>query len=228
MIEVKNLVKRYGDRNVVDDLSFQVEKGQIVGFLGPNGAGKSTLMKIIAGLKEAEQGQVFYNGETVISKENLGALIEEPAIYKNLSAFDNLKTKALLYGIDDEQIRDILNKVGLQNAGKKRAGKFSVGMKQRLGIGMALLTKPAFLILDEPTNGLDPAGTVELLALIKELSTQGMTILLSSHQLNVISQVADQIVILDKGKIRYDDRRENVVDLDRKFFEIVHGGVLDA
>ena len=127
-----------------------------------------------------------------------------------------------------EQIRDILNKVGLQNAGKKRAGKFSVGMKQRLGIGMALLTKPAFLILDEPTNGLDPAGTVELLALIKELSTQGMTILLSSHQLNVISQVADQIVILDKGKIRYDDRRENVVDLDRKFFEIVHGGVLDA
>ena len=93
---------------------------------------------------------------------------------------------------------------------------------------MALLTKPAFLILDEPTNGLDPAGTVELLALIKELSTQGMTILLSSHQLNVISQVADQIVILDKGKVRYDDRRENVVDLDRKFFEIVHGGVLDA
>lgn len=131
-------------------------------------------------------------------------------------------------GIDDDQIRDILNKVGLQNAGKKRAGKFSVGMKQRLGIGMALLTKPAFLILDEPTNGLDPAGTAELLALIKELSTQGMTILLSSHQLNVISQVADQIVILDKGKVRYDDRRENVVDLDRKFFEIVHGGALDA
>ena len=134
----------------------------------------------------------------------------------------------LLNGIDDDQIRDILNKVGLQNAGKKRAGKFSVGMKQRLGIGMALLTKPAFLILDEPTNGLDPAGTAELLALIKELSTQGMTILLSSHQLNVISQVADQIVILDKGKVRYDDRRENVVDLDRKFFEIVHGGALDA
>lgn len=134
----------------------------------------------------------------------------------------------MLYGIDDDQIRDILNKVGLKNTGKKRAGKFSVGMKQRLGIGMALLTKPAFLILDEPTNGLDPAGTVELLALIKELSTQGMTILLSSHQLNVISQVANQIVILDKGKVRYDDRRENVVDLDRKFFEIVHGGVLDA
>lgn len=134
----------------------------------------------------------------------------------------------MLYAIDDEQIRDILNKVGLQNAGKKHAGKFSVGMKQRLGIGMALLTKPAFLILDEPTNGLDPTGTAELLALIKELSMQGMTILLSSHQLNVISQVADQIVILDKGQIRYDDRRENVVDLDRKFFEIVHGGALDA
>ncbi len=227
-IKIQKISKSFKTSQVLDEVSFVIKSGTVCGLLGINGAGKSTLMKIIAGLKDAEQGQVFYNGETVIPKENLGALIEEPAIYKNLSAFDNLKTKALLYAIDDDQIRDILNKVGLQNAGKKRAGKFSVGMKQRLGIGMALLTKPAFLILDEPTNGLDPTGTAELLALIKELSTLGMTILLSSHQLNVISQVADQIVILDKGQIRYDDRRENVVDLDRKFFEIVHGGALDA
>lgn len=222
-VKIQGISKKFKDDPVLEEITFTIASGTICGLLGINGAGKSTLMKIIYALERADKGKVFYDGDIVVPKERLGALIEEPAIYKNLSAFDNLKTKGLLYGEDATKIRATLEKVGLKDAKKKRAGKFSVGMKQRLGIGMALLTEPSLLILDEPTNGLDPKGTAELLEFIKDLSAKGMTILVSSHQLDVITKVADQIVILDKGKIRYDALNDARIDLNKKFFEIVQG-----
>ncbi|WP_105144333.1 ATP-binding cassette domain-containing protein, partial [Streptococcus suis] len=149
---------------------------------------------------------------------DIGALIESPAIYLNLSAFDNLKTRALLHDIPDERIYEVLQLVGLSDTGKKKAGHFSLGMKQRLGLGMAIITNPDLLILDEPTNGLDPDGIKELLNLIRDLKKSGMTVLLSSHQLSEVSKIADQIVILNQGKIFYDDINKNSNDLEKLFF----------
>ena len=203
-ITVKQLSKSYKDKTILDNITFTIETGTVCGLLGVNGAGKSTLMKILFGLVQKSSGEIRFD-RSYKNKFLLGALIEAPAIYHNLSAFDNLKTKALLYDIPDSKIFETLEIIGLSNTGKKKAGKFSLGMKQRLGIGMAILTDPQFLILDEPTNGLDPDGINELLDLIRSLKAKGMTILVSSHQLLEISKVADHILILD-------------------FFNIVHGG----
>ena len=151
-------------------------------------------------------------------------MIEEPAIYKNLSAFGNLKTKALLYGIPDAQIYDTLETIGLANTAKQKAGKFSLGMKQRLGVGMAILNNPNFLILDEPTNGLDPDGITDLIQVIRALGDRGITILVSSHQLAVISKIAQHLLILHDGKICYDGPNADLEQLEKTFFTRVHGG----
>lgn len=222
-ITVKQLSKSYKDKTILDNITFTIESGTVCGLLGVNGAGKSTLMKILFGLVQKSSGEIRFV-ESSKNKHLLGALIEAPAIYHNLSAFDNLKTKALLYDIPDSKIFETIEIIGLSNTGKKKAGKFSLGMKQRLGIGMAILTDPQFLILDEPTNGLDPDGINELLDIIRSLKAKGMTILVSSHQLIEISRVADRILILDKGKIQYDGENKNVDSLERLFFKIVHGG----
>ena len=225
---IQNLRKSYKDREILKDISFKIEEGTICGLLGVNGAGKSTIMKILFGLERADSGEVLFNGKPEEIGENnrceIGALIESPAIYLNLSAYDNLKTRALLYSIADERIQEVLQLVGLADTGKKKAGHFSLGMKQRLGLGMAIITNPDLLILDEPTNGLDPEGIKELLNLIRKLKQSGMTILLSSHQLSEVSKVADKIVILNQGKIFYDDINKNSNDLEKLFFRIVHGG----
>ncbi|KGR72118.1 ATP-binding cassette domain-containing protein [Streptococcus phocae subsp. salmonis] len=225
---VKNLRKSYKDKDVLRGVSFKIEEGTICGLLGINGAGKSTIMKILFGLERADSGEVIFNGKhKTVGKGNkfdVGALIESPAIYSNLSAFDNLKTRALLHGISDKRIYEVLQLVGLADTGKKKAGHFSLGMKQRLGLGMAIITNPDLLILDEPTNGLDPDGIKELLNLIKKLKKSGMTILLSSHQLSEVSKVADKIVILNQGEIFYDDTNKDSNDLENLFFKIVHGG----
>ena len=225
-ITVKQLSKSYKDKTILDNITFttkgladeatneqfEAEYRQALG-----------LKKILFGLVQKSSGEIRFDGSSK-NKHLLGALIEAPAIYHNLSAFDNLKTKALLYDIPDSKIFETLEIIGLSNTGKKKAGKFSLGMKQRLGIGMAILTDPQFLILDEPTNGLDPDGINELLDLIRSLKAKGMTILVSSHQLLEISKVADHILILDKGKIQYDGENKNVDSLERLFFKIVHGG----
>ena len=150
-ITVKQLSKSYKDKTILDNITITIESGTVSGLLGVNGAGKSTLMKILFGLVQKSSGEIRFDGSSK-NKHLLGALIETPAIYHNLSAFDNLKTKALLYDIPDSKIYETLEIIGLSNTGKKKAGKFSLGMKQRLGIGMAILTNPQFLILDEPTN----------------------------------------------------------------------------
>lgn len=225
---IKNLRKSYKDKEVLKNVSFRIEEGTICGLLGINGAGKSTIMKILFSLESADSGEVIFNGEYKTpegtDRFDIGALIESPAIYLNLSAFDNLKTRALLHGISDERILEVLHLVGLDDTGKKKAAHFSLGMKQRLGLGMAIITNPDLLILDEPTNGLDPDGIKELLNLIMTLKKSGMTILLSSHQLSEVSKVADKIVILNKGKIFYDDINNGTNDLENLFFRIVHGG----
>ena len=223
ILRTNTVSKKYINYYAVDKVSISIQKGEIYGLIGENGAGKSTLMKILFGLVQKSSGEIRFDGSSK-NKHLLGALIEAPAIYHNLSAFDNLKTKALLYDIPDSKIFETLEIIGLSNTGKKKAGKFSLGMKQRLGIGMAILTDPQFLILDEPTNGLDPDGINELLDLIRSLKAEGMTILVSSHQLLEISKVADHILILDKGKIQYDGENKNVDSLERLFFKIVHGG----
>ena len=223
-IQVQKLRKSYKDREVLKNISFEIKEGSICGLLGINGAGKSTIMKIIFGLENADSGAVIFNGVKNAGTYEIGALIETPAIYMNLSAFDNLKTRALLYDISDERINEVLNLIGLSNTGKKKAGSFSLGMKQRLGLGMAIITSPDLLILDEPTNGLDPNGIKELLNLMISLKKSGMTILLSSHQLYEVSKVADKIVILHDGQIFYDGSNVQSDDLESLFFRIVHGG----
>lgn len=223
-IQVQKLRKSYKDREVLKNISFEIKEGSICGLLGINGAGKSTIMKIIFGLENADSGEVIFNGGKNAGIYEIGALIETPAIYMNLTAFDNLKTRALLYDISDERINEVLNLIGLSNTGKKKAGSFSLGMKQRLGLGMAIITSPDLLILDEPTNGLDPDGIKELLNLMISLKKSGMTILLSSHQLYEVSKVADKIVILHDGQIFYDGSNVQSDDLESLFFRIVHGG----
>ena len=223
-IQVQKLRKSYKDREVLKNISFEIKEGSICGLLGINGAGKSTIMKIIFGLENADSGEVIFNGGKNAGIYEIGALIETPAIYMNLTAFDNLKTRALLYDISDERINEVLNLIGLSNTGKKKAGSFSLGMKQRLGLGMAIITRPDLLILDEPTNGLDPDGIKELLNLMISLKKSGMTILLSSHQLYEVSKVADKIVILHDGQIFYDGSNVQSDDLESLFFRIVHGG----
>lgn len=226
-IQIKHIKKVFKDKEVLNDISFTIESGSICGLLGVNGAGKSTLMKILYGLESQSAGEILFDGKTskeIKDDKKFGALIESPAIYMNLSAFDNLKTKALLYDIPDETIRETLNLIGLANTGRKKAGKFSLGMKQRLGLGMAIITNPEFLILDEPTNGLDPDGIKELLDLINSLKQKEMTILISSHQLHEVSKIADDIVILHQGKIHYNQLNQDKQDLEKLFFSIIHGG----
>ena len=223
LVRMTGIMKEFPGVKALDNVKLDLYAGEVLALLGENGAGKSTLMKILFGLVQKSSGEIRFDGSSK-NKHLLGALIEAPAIYHNLSAFDNLKTKALLYDIPDSKIYETLEIIGLSNTGKKKAGKFSLGMKQRLGIGMAILTNPQFLILDEPTNGLDPDGINELLNLIRSLKAKGMTILVSSHQLIEISKVADHILILDKGKIQYDGENKNVDSLERLFFKIVHGG----
>lgn len=222
-VEVENISKSYKGNIILDNISCVFESGKIYGLLGINGAGKSSLMKILYGMNSQDQGQILYDGRKSISSKDIGALIERPAIYDNLSALDNLRTKALLYNIDKEEIDKVLKIIGLESVGKKRAGKFSLGMKQRLGIGMAILTNPKFLILDEPTNGLDPEGIEQLLEMTRVLKEKGMTILFSSHQLHEVQEVADEILILHDGKIRLKTKNGKKINLKEEFFTIIGG-----
>lgn len=225
-IRIKHIKKNFKNKCILKGVSFDIPSASISGLLGINGAGKSTLMKILYGLETADEGEILYGHDWQKTQKGqyIGALIEAPAIYSNLSAFDNLKTKAFLYQIPSDTIFKILDLVGLSDTGRKKAGHFSLGMKQRLGIGMALLTYPKFLILDEPTNGLDPDGIKDLLELIVRLKNEGMTILISSHQLHEISQIADDITILHQGEIVYHEPNYHDDKLEQLFFKIVHGG----
>ena len=209
IIQTQNLNYYFGQQKVLDQLTLEVPKGGIYGFLGPNGSGKTTTIKLLLNLlKSSEQnislfGQQITENRTEILKK-IGSLVEQPAIYPHLSGYENLKNRANLLGISKEKVMEILALVGLTEAAKKSAEKYSLGMKQRLGIGLALLDDPELLILDEPTNGLDPNGIIEVRNLIKELAEkQQKTIFISSHLLAEIEKIATHVGIINKGKMLF-------------------------
>lgn len=225
LLELKNINKTIKSNKILENISFDIEKGKIYGLLGINGAGKSTIMKIICNLLKISSGEILFLGEKMKKShlDNIGALIEYPPLYNNLSAYDNLKCKAILYGIENNRIEEVLKIVGLENTGKKKVSKFSLGMKQRLGIALAILHKPKLLILDEPTNGLDPVGIRELIQLIKNFAKDGTTILVSSHQISEIKKLTDRIIIINKGKVKFNGVCDFNEDLEEFFFKKIQG-----
>jgi ABC-2 type transport system ATP-binding protein len=206
-LEVDGLVKRYGRATAVDGIDLRVAHGEVFGFLGPNGAGKTTTIGMILGLLAPSAGTVRLFGRAVRGNERallprVGALVEMPTFYPYLGARDNLRAVALVTGgVTGKQVERTLALVGLISAADKPYRTFSLGMKQRLGIGAALLADPDLVILDEPTNGLDPAGIVEIRQLLRELAAAGKAVFLSSHQLNEVQQICDRVAIVNAGRI---------------------------
>lgn len=208
-IQTVGLTYHFGNQKVVDDLSLEVKKGSIYGFLGPNGAGKTTTIKILLNLLKSPADTVFIfgkeiNANRIASLKRIGALVEQPAIYAHLTGKENLVNRCILLGIPRAKVMEMLSLVGLTEAANKKAGKYSLGMKQRLGIALALLSDPDLLLLDEPTNGLDPNGIIEIRNLMSELTSKhNKTILVSSHLLNEIEKIATHVGIINKGKLLF-------------------------
>lgn len=212
IISTSHLSKKYGSVLRVNDLDLRVPEGCIYGFLGPNGAGKSTTLKMILGLVRPTAGDIAVFGEPMTRRNRLailkqvGSLIESPSYYGHLSGEENLRIVQTMRGVPEKNIREVLEIVRLTDAKDKRAAHYSLGMKQRLGLAAALLGYPRLLILDEPTNGLDPAGIQEMRELIKELPQRfGMTVVVSSHLLSEIDQMADHVGIIREGELVFQD-----------------------
>ena len=204
IIETNNLTKQFPNKLAVDHVDIHIKRGDIYGFIGRNGAGKTTAMKLILGLLNPTDGQIKLFGTTDLNKNRhkIGSLIEEPGLYKNASAFENMKLFSILYGGDDEKIKELLKLVGLDNVGNRKAKDFSLGMKQRLGIAIALLGDPEILILDEPINGLDPAGIKEIRDTILELNQKkNVTFLISSHILDELAKITTTYGIINDGRL---------------------------
>lgn len=223
MLQTKELCKSFQHQTVVNHVSLNIPKGSVYGLLGPNGAGKSTTLKMLTGILTPTSGKICIDGKpwSRASLSEIGALIESPSIYENLTAGENLKVRSLLLGADEKRIDEVLQIVSLANTGKKKAGQFSLGMKQRLGIAMALLGEPKLLILDEPTNGLDPIGIEELRELIRSFPACGITVILSSHILSEVQLIADQIGIISNGILGYEGPLEPGQDLEALFMDVV-------
>jgi ABC-2 type transport system ATP-binding protein len=205
VIEVRSVTKRFNDTVAVDDLSFVVTPGQVTGFLGPNGSGKSTTMRIIMGLDAPDAGSATVNGrryaDLPLPLREVGALLEARAIHPGRSAFNHLWFLARSNDIPQRRVREVLEMVGLEKVAGKRAGKFSLGMGQRLGIAAALLGDPPVLLFDEPVNGLDPEGILWVRNLLKGLAAEGRTVFVSSHLMSEMALTADQLVVIGKGKL---------------------------
>ena len=202
VLKTNNLTKVYGRRTVVDGVSMTINKGDIYGFIGKNGAGKTTFMRTVLSLTSITSGEVeLFGGKKIEEVGNkIGSLIEAPGLYKNATAYENLKRFSILFGADESKINDILKFVNLDKTGKKKAKDFSLGMRQRLGIAIALLGDPEFLVLDEPINGLDPAGIKEIRDVILKLNKElGITFLISSHLLDELAKVVTKYGIINNG-----------------------------
>lgn len=223
ILETKNLCRHFGKHLAVNNVSLKVKPNTIYGLLGPNGAGKSTTLKMITGLLRHNEGQLYINGELWKRKhlEDIGALIEYPAIYGNLTAVENLTIHAKLMGIPKNKIDEILDIVDLKNTGSKISSHFSLGMKQRLGVAIALLGNPKILILDEPTNGLDPIAITQMRELIRSFPEKGITVILSSHVLTEVSQIVDNIGIISNGKLKYQGPINKDQNLETLFMKVV-------
>lgn len=204
IIQTTELTKKISNKTIVSNINLHIKKGDIYGFIGRNGAGKTTTMKLILGLMKPSSGkiQLFNQNNLSVGRKKIGSLIESPGIYKRLSAYENLKIFSHIYGGTDEEIHDILKLIGLDHTGKRKAGNFSLGMKQRLGIGIALLGNPEVLILDEPINGLDPSAIKEVRdTLLKLNKEKQITILISSHLLDELAKITTRYGIINNGNL---------------------------
>jgi ABC-2 type transport system ATP-binding protein len=208
-IEFEGLVKKYGERTVINELSFTVPEGSVVGLLGPNGAGKSTAMRVLLGLQKPTAGHARILGSEAGAKgfrdavRKVGSIIESPPLYKGATALQNLEIRVGAYGMSthDADVRGILNQVGLAERVDDKVGNFSLGMRQRMGIALALVGDPSIVVLDEPTNGLDPQGTVEIRDLVRSLPERGATTLLCTHRLAEVEATCDYVVVLRLGEL---------------------------
>ena len=223
LLEVKNIYKSFGGVKAIQNFSIEVNAGEIHGIIGPNGAGKSTTLKMITGILRPTSGSIEFDGHAWKRSDlnHIGALIEMPPLYENLTAYENLKVRTTILGLTDKRIDEVLQIVRLTETGKKRAGQFSLGMKQRLGIAVALLNNPKLLILDEPTNGLDPIGIEELRELIRSFPAKGITVILSSHILSEVQQTADHIGIIAGGVLGYEGKLNANENLEQLFMDVV-------
>lgn len=226
VLEVKNIDKFFGKKQILKDISFDIEEGEILGFVGPNGSGKTTTIKIILGLQQASRGEVFINGNNI--KDNyenairkVGAIVESPDMYMYLSGLENLKLVTNYYNISHNEIERVVEFVGLKDRIKDKVSKYSLGMRQRLGIAQAILNKPNLLIVDEPTNGLDPSGIIEFRNMLKELAKkEKMSIFISSHNLAEIENICDKVLLLKEGKIVSSDVLKEVENNDKYKLEL--------
>jgi ABC-2 type transport system ATP-binding protein len=205
MIEAKGLTKDYGEKRAVDGLTFTVAPGIVTGFLGPNGSGKSTTMRLILGLDRPTAGSVTVNGKPYVEYpaplHEVGALLEARAVHTGRSAYNHLLALAQTHGVPRSRVLDLIDRVGLHEVAKKRVGQFSLGMGQRLGIAAALLANPQTVILDEPSNGLDPEGIQWIRNLLKELAAEGRTVFLSSHLMSEMALTADHLIVVGRGRL---------------------------
>jgi ABC-2 type transport system ATP-binding protein len=215
MIEVKDLTKRFGDKLAVDHLSFGVQPGRVTGFLGPNGAGKSTTMRLILGLDLPTSGQATIFGKRYAQIANplltVGALLEAKSVHPGRSARNHLLFLAQTQGLPGRRVDTVLELVGLHDVAGKRAGGFSLGMSQRLGVAAAMLGDPQVLLLDEPVNGLDPEGVLWIRNLMKQLAAEGRTILVSSHLMNEMAVTADHLIVIGRGRLLADAATQDVI-----------------
>jgi ABC-2 type transport system ATP-binding protein len=207
IIETQQLTKRYGSLLAVDALTLNVEKGEVFGFLGPNGAGKTTTIGMLLGLLQPSAGSVRLCGQPVTLRrstilQRVGALVADPGFLPDLSGRENLRLLAYLHpGVTAQRIEEVLAQVGMQKDTRRKVKTYSTGMKQRLGLAMAMMHQPELLVLDEPTNGLDPAGMKEVRDLLRALPSQGVTVFLSSHLLHEIEQICDRVMVLNHGRV---------------------------
>ena len=227
VLEVSNLKKKYGNKTVVKNIDLNISKGDVFGFLGPNGAGKTTTIRMILGLIKIDGGSVIVNGYNMKNNfcnaiEKIGAVVETPRFYEYLSAYKNLKQIANIHeNVVDEKIKEVLEMVGLSKRQNEKVKNYSLGMKQRLGIARALLNNPQLVILDEPTNGLDPQGMKEVREMISELATKkDITFLISTHLLNEVEQICNRVAILNEGEIVIEGAVNDLLNRENETIEI--------
>ena len=232
MISVRGLTKRYGDTLAVDDLTFDVQPGTVTGFLGPNGSGKSTTMRLIMGLDAPTRGTALIGGRPYPALDwplrTAGALLEARSFHPGRTARAHLAALAAGGGIPRRRVDEVLSLVGLADAASRRAGTFSLGMGQRLGIAAALLGDPRVLLLDEPVNGLDPEGVRWIRGLMRSLAAEGRTVLVSSHLISELAQTADRVIVIDRGRLLADTSVEDLAargggSLEDAFFGLTTG-----
>lgn len=227
VLDVLNLCKSYGNHLVLDDISFSIRENEIVGFIGPNGAGKSTLMKCLCGLIHMDSGNVTICGHDIQSQRekalsHQASLIESPGLFFNMTGYENLEIFASLKNVSKDKLQQMADYKRIGDYLKKPVSSYSLGMKQRLALSIALLSSPQFLMLDEPMNGLDPSGVFELRKELRKMVDEyGMSLLISSHQLNEIEKIADRIIYIENGKIKEVEKQEQTITYQIRVNKII-------